>query len=233
LSYSISTSKFSLLDSCASAPTQEVEKQVINYSIALDKGIVILPTTVTFEAINKNIDATNKKANATDVSRWMSRIAMEVINNIGLNTHLADSLNIHTSTKTTAFEEFSNNLVFEKIRVQDLNDFVKNLCEQYIGDAILIQNLKVKVGSEAEWESVSALPFFIGFVPKVNMSSSYLRTIIRDCHSTDILWQNEVFIRALPNIKNLDFEQKIRQVYENLHTERDKHDKLNVEHDIE
>ena len=116
-----------ILAACASAPTQEVEKQVVNYSIALEKRIVILPTTVTFEAINKNIDATNKKANATDVSNWMSRIAMEVINNIGLNTHLADSLNNHTSTKITAFEGFSNNIVFEKIRIQDLSDFVKNL----------------------------------------------------------------------------------------------------------
>ncbi len=83
--------------------------------------------------------------------------------------------------------------------------------------AILIQYMRVKIGSNKEWELLGRPILSFQFLsPKVKSSTSYIRAVIRDCKTASILWENDAFIREIPNIESSTFKMALRRLYRNL-----------------
>jgi hypothetical protein len=139
-----------------------------------------------------------------DLGRWISRISTEEIQSKGLliSKNIKDENNNQTYLviESLKLKEISDQLVRPSPKDRYLN-MMDSICNSNEISAVLLQYLRVKVGDDAEW---------VGLGPKVGQSSSFLESVVRECGTGKILWENECFIRDLPNSENKIFEDTIK-----------------------
>ncbi len=78
--------------------------------------------------------------------------------------------------------------------------------------AILAHYTRVKVGPRGHYDPISG-------AMGPGMSSSYLRSVMLDCQTENILWHNEVFFRDIPKKDDEIFEEALDLLYRNLSVE--------------
>ena len=198
----------STINACGTNSAIVTIPETKNYFIAPDMGVIILKPKVTFELLENEKTCNSEGVKIEEIGQLLLDISEEKIHSIGLHSSaLPEVSNANKNgTKTVKESIFAaDRLVRFKLNEADLNK-LRSVCGMGSKKAVLIQYLRVKVDNEKAWLILGLL----------ETSSSYLRAVIRDCQSGEVLWKNEAFIRKNPNMERGIFEDAIRTMYDNL-----------------
>lgn len=198
-------------------PSKVVLAETPTYFIDDKTGILIIPPKITFERKDTGQQVSEVNIDTEQIEKWICNISKEEIKEkeFLVLDKMASEKDDEIRATINSMKECCDQLVRPNPKISYL-EVIKSTCGGNKTSAVLLQYLRVKVGSDEEWSFIALPPAFFGMMPKVKKSTSSLRSVIRECSTGKILWQNELFIRELPNMQSKTYEKFIRSQFINL-----------------
>lgn len=83
---------------------------------------------------------------------------------------------------------------------------LRSFAAEHPGEVLLVQSMKIKTGPRGSWDPMS------GAITSA-MNSTLMRAAIVDPRTAQELWSNEVYLRALPDPNNKDYQSAAAFLY--------------------
>jgi len=196
-----------LFSSACATGGKVIVRQSNDVLIPNDKSLVLAPVLVKHISIENDSELDLKEKNevfAKDMQEEINRVLKE-------KGFVVQDLKSFQSEQSTIEISKTDGTFFKKYFYPDLDEDAINFLNQLNNNRLLVVSMVIKVGPNGYWNPMS------GAIAS-GMSNTRFRAVLIENGKRTKPWQNEVFVREVPQPGSITFSDTVAALFINLTT---------------